>query len=105
MISGLRVCLATAVVFAIGVAGPAYAQSVAAMMFKPGHSFAAEQTAPAPDYTTNAAWAALPGADEAGANTTPATATNAFFVHPTTYLDPASWNAAFDNPGKGVGGG
>src|SRR5204862_7705510 len=40
-----------------------------------------------------------------GASAAQAAATNVFFLHPTTYLNPARWNAAFDDPGKGVGGG
>jgi len=75
---------------------------IATMMLKPHHSFAEEQHAPAPDYTSNAAWAALPGADENGNALQSA---NVFFMHPTTYLSPESWNAPFDNPGRGVGGG
>jgi hypothetical protein len=75
---------------------------IATMMFKPHHGFADEQHAPAPDYAVNAAWAALPGADE-NANATQST--NVFFLHPTTYLSPERWNAPFDNPGRGIGGG
>jgi len=76
---------------------------IATMMFKPHHGFAEEQHAPAPDYASNAAWAVLPGADETSANAAPST--NVFFLHPTTYLSPESWNAAFNNAGRGVGGG
>jgi hypothetical protein len=72
------------------------------MMFKPHHSFADEQHAPAPDYASNAAWAAPPGTDE---NANASQSANVFFIHPTTYLSPDSWNAPFDNPGRGVGGG
>jgi len=84
--------------------GAATAQGlIATMMFKPHHSFADEKHAAAPDYASDSAWAALPGADENGANA--AQPANVFFMHPTTYLSPESWNAAFDNPGRGVGGG
>lgn len=106
MTSRRRVTVGTiaAVAIALAAGNSASAQGlIATMMFKPHHSFAEEQHAPAPDYTSSAAWAALPGADENGANATPSA--NVFFMHPTTYLSPESWNAAFDNPGRGVGGG
>jgi hypothetical protein len=106
MVMGSGRCAAimtASVIIAVSTAGQATAQGlIATMMFKPHHGFAEEQHAAAPDYTSNAAWAALPGADEAG--TGAAQATNVFFLHPTTYLSPESWNAAFDNPGRGVGG-
>ncbi len=76
---------------------------IATMMFKPHHGFAEEQHAAAPDYTSAAAWAAEPGAEETGPNTPPST--NVFFLHPTTYLSPENWNAAYDVPARGVGGG
>jgi hypothetical protein len=76
---------------------------IASMMFKPHHSFADEQHAPPPDYASAAAWAAQPGAEEVGANA--AQSTNVFFMHPTTYLSPESWNAAYDAPARGAGGG
>jgi hypothetical protein len=94
----------------IGVAAAASVSSagaqglIATLMFKPHHSFAEEKTAAAADYTSDAAWAALPNAGEGGASSTPPAQTNVFFVYPTTYFSPQSWNAAFDNPGKGVGG-
>src|SRR5258705_4573754 len=72
------------------------------MIFNPHHCFPGEQNPPAPDYSANGGWAALPGADETAANAPQST--NVFFVHPTTYLSAESWNAAFDNPGRGVGG-
>jgi hypothetical protein len=83
--------------------GPGTAQGlIATMMFKPHHSFTEEQHASAPNYGSTAAWAALPGADE---NANASQSANVFFMHPTTYLSPESWNAAFDAPARGVGGG
>ena len=76
---------------------------IATMMFKPHHGFAEEQHAPPPDYASVAAWAAQPAAEEVGGNATQST--NVFFLHPTTYLSPESWNAAYDAAARGVGGG
>src|SRR5947209_114553 len=100
-----RVTIGTVAAIAIALASghAALAQGlIATMMFKPHHGFAEEQHAPAPDYASNAAWAALPGADDDANSSRSA---NVFFLHPTTYLSPESWNAPFDNPGRGVGGG
>jgi len=101
----LRLPIFAAVVTAAAtMGGIAAAQGlITTMMFKPHHSFADEKPAPAPDYASDAAWAMLPGTEESGTNAQ--TSTSVFFLHPTTYLSPESWNAAFDNPGKGVGGG
>ena len=102
----LAIVTVAALAIAVGAARPALAQGlIATMMFKPHHGFAEEQHAAAPDYAANAAWAALPGADEAGVNAGAAQSTNVFFLHPTTYLSPETWNASFDNAGRGVGGG
>ena len=103
MTPGRRVTIVTVAAAILAANGLATAQGlIATMMFKPHHSFAEEQHAPAPDYASNAAWAALPGADE---NANGSQSANVFFLHPTTYLSPESWNAPFDNPGRGVGGG
>jgi DUF3089 family protein len=106
MAIGRCAALATASVIIASLASgkAATAQGlIATMMFKPHHGFAEEQHAPAPDYASAAAWAAQPGAEETGANA--AQSTNVFFLHPTTYLSPESWNATFDAPARGVGGG
>ena len=76
---------------------------VAWMMFKPGHSFSKERLPPAPDYASDKAWAALPGAEEAPASRAERNV-DVFFLHPTTFLSPAGWNAAFDDPGKSPAG-
>jgi len=87
---------------ALLVAVPSLARSqglVAWMMFKPGHAFSKERAPPAPDYVTDQAWAALPGAEESPASP-PERLVDVFFLHPTTFLSPAGWNAAFDDPGR-----
>lgn len=77
-----------------------------AFYLDPGKPFEAAPPPPAPDYETAQAWAALPGrrdtADLAPAGVAPpADETGApvdvFFIHPTTYLSPESWNAPIDN--------
>jgi DUF3089 family protein len=105
MAIGRCAAIVTASVIITGLAaGELDAQGlIATMMFKPHHSFAEEQHAPAPDYAAAAAWAARPGAEEVGGSA--AQSTNVFFLHPTTYLSPESWNAAYDAVARGVGGG
>lgn len=80
--------------------------AIAALMFKPGHAFSLDRVPPAPDYTASAAWALLPDFAQQGTLQTdrPKLPVNAFFLHPTTFLNPAGWNAAFDDPGNGAGG-
>lgn len=73
--------------------------AIAALMFKPDHPFSPERSPHAPDYKSDTAWAALPGAGTGGKP-----AVNVFFVHPTTFLNRAGWNAAFHDPGNGAGG-
>ena len=108
-----RWCICALVAFLVSVslaaAPTACAQgALAALMFKPGHPFSRDRAPPAPDYTSNSAWAALPEMNEPGGLQSPASATAAavsvFFLHPTTFLNPAGWNAAFSDPGNGVGG-
>ena len=102
--AGLAVTAMVAVAASLA-SRPGSAQGLAArLMFKPGHSFAEEKPAPAPDYTSDAAWAALPGTENP-AGGAEAAGVNVFFLYPTTYLSKESWNAPFDNPGRGVGGG
>ncbi len=69
----------------------------------PDHNFADHPSPLAPDYSSNAAWAALPAtqdpADERPAQVpaTPAGDTPVFFIHPTSYLNKASWNQPLDD--------
>jgi hypothetical protein len=77
-------------------------------LFAPLHGFDPGLAPPAPDYSTDAAWVALPERpglaalvppDSAAADAGPAAAVDVFFVAPTTYLDRAGWNARFDEAG------
>ncbi len=71
-------------------------------LLKPHHDFAAYNSATGPDYAQDSLWAALPtrrdSADavprKSGLKDAQATApADVFFVHPTTYFLPKSWNA------------
>ncbi len=79
-----------------------------AALFKPWHSFDAATLSPAPDYTHDDAWAALPDRRDnadvvppgSGATDNQAAAqVDVFFIHPTTYLSKGGWNAAYDEGG------
>jgi len=72
-------------------------------LLKPRHDFATYLPAPAPDYARESSWAALPtrhdSADavpkNSGLHDEQATAAaDVFFIHPTTFFLPKSWNAA-----------
>ena len=68
--------------------------------FKPSTAFAETVAPTAPDYSKTEHWAALPGRDDT-ADFTPEgfsdgqadADVDVFFVHPTTYLNSAGWNA------------
>lgn len=94
-------CLALALPSAASAQG-----AVAALMFKPNHAFSADRSPGAPDYKSRAAWAAFP--DDTRIETPqadgPKPQVDVFFLHPTTFLNPAGWNAAFSDPGNGAGG-
>jgi hypothetical protein len=71
---------------------------------KPDAAFDAAAAPPAPDYSLDTSWAALPGVEDPS-DVTPAGVTttteaerevDAFFIHPTTYYGP-TWNAALDD--------
>jgi pimeloyl-ACP methyl ester carboxylesterase len=79
-----------------------------AVFLKPWHAASAETMPPAPDYTKDEAWAALPdhldNADvvPAGSGLTDnqaAAKVDVFFIHPTTYYSKDGWNARYDEPG------
>lgn len=88
------------------VAGAAYHyRDVLALMrtfraLQPQHAFDQEAPPPAPDYSLPENWAALPDrADDADVvvdasvgDRQATAAVDVFFVHPTTYYDPAHWN-------------
>ncbi len=73
----------------------------------PTISFAESPKPPAPDYSSANAWAVWPG-KSSSANIIPKgisgtingnPAVDVFFIHPTTYLSNATWNAKFDEGG------
>ena len=97
------------VMMCVALALPSVARAqgaVAELMFKPNHAFSADRSPAAPDYAASAAWAALPDAasTETPQADSPKRQVNVFFLHPTTYLNKAGWNAGFDDPGNGAGG-
>jgi len=70
---------------------------------KPATAFSETPAPAAPDYKNPQHWAALPGRDDAadftpeGVSDGQASAdVDVFFVHPTTYLSSAGWNAPLD---------
>ncbi len=68
-----------------------------ASQISPAHDFEESLAPPAPDYTQDEWWAALPDSDDA-ADQLPAGVTRApldvavFFVHPTSYFGQENWN-------------
>ncbi len=79
---------------------------VGGQLIKPGHTFAQQAPAAAPDYTQDVFWAALPGreddADYVLAGATPdrqqQAAVDVFFIHPTTYFSNDAWNQPLPHP-------
>lgn len=81
------------------------------VLFAPNISFRADNVPTAPDYATEAAWAALPsmsdGADQvppdvgAADNQAQATA-DVFYIHPTTYFSKDGWNAPIAMQGEAL---
>jgi hypothetical protein len=76
------------------------------MRIKPDHAYADSALPAPPDYANETSWAALPGRADNADFTPPGTqdgqagaAVDVFFVHPTTYINPASWNAPLDDAG------
>ena len=73
----------------------------------PAKPFAAMAKPPAPDYQNRAAWLVWPGRESKadaipqGIDGAPAQnpQVDVFFIHPTTYLTNAAWNAPFDEGG------
>ncbi len=93
-----------AVIF-VFFAGAAFPQ--AADFGVPAVSFAASPAPSAPDYATASSWVVWPGRSSS-ANIIPQgilgsipqnPAVDVFFIHPTTYLSNATWNARFDEGG------
>ena len=93
----------------IGV-GFAYGQQLGmlgAMLFAhhPSQAFSVERAPPAPDYSSRAAWGALPDMDDATDVTPPdvamadpkAAPADVFFIHPTTFFSNDQWNQPLDD--------
>lgn len=96
------------------IGGYLYRDQIAMMMafgkMKPSHAFADAPPPAAPDYSNPESWAALPDRTDP-ADLTPtadvadrqATAeVDVFFIHPTTYYRPASWNQPLDEADTNV---
>ncbi len=94
--------------FLLGIAGLYIfwdeAQMTALRLMVPDHSYAADKTPPAPDYRLKESWAARPGHDPysdrapVGVPLQERLPVDVFFIHPTSYLGHAYWNAAIDDP-------
>ncbi|MCF4167231.1 DUF3089 domain-containing protein [Zavarzinia compransoris] len=106
-----RIILAVvAVVAVLGYGAYHFRFALLSFMVTPSGRFDAAHVPPAPDYDDPDAWLALPDrADSAdlvpkgavpGDNQDHAPV-DAFYVHPTTYVDAAGWNAPFDDPDAG----
>lgn len=79
---------------------------------RPKFSFGDKAPVAAPDYSSQSAWAALPGikddADKYPPNTAypeaqSAAAADVFFIHPTTSVSSAYWNVPIDDPAAADG--
>ncbi|NVJ69855.1 MAG: DUF3089 domain-containing protein [Alphaproteobacteria bacterium] len=92
-----------AIVVLILIGGIIYTSNQMTMLriaFVPSHEIASEEPAPAPDYTSDDAWAALPGKTstallqpEGVLKPAMVPEVDVFYVHPTTYLSKERWNA------------
>lgn len=74
------------------------------LAISPKQDFAEMPSPEAPDYARDDAWGALPSLDDPTDATPPGlesgqdeTAVDVFFLQPTTYLSPASWNQPLDH--------
>ncbi len=91
------------IIILILISGILYTSNQMAMLrfaFTPGHEIASEDFGAGPDYADPASWAARPGkasnatmAPEGEMRTMQVPEVDVFYVHPTTYLDKAKWNA------------
>ena len=79
------------------------------VLMKPWSGFDVAAAPPAPDYSSDDAWAALPGrkdnadvvpADSDATDNQASATVDVFFIHPTTYYKKAGWNARFDEAGS-----
>ncbi len=99
--------IALAVVVALGFAAYRYRFDLLAFMITPSAAFDSAKVPPAPDYADGATWLALPArtdaADEVPAHAVPGdnqgrAPADVFYIHPTTYVDAAGWNAPWGDP-------
>ncbi len=91
------------IIILILISGILYTSNQMAMLrfaFTPGHEIASEEFGASPDYADPASWAARPGkasnatrTPEGEMRTMQVPEVDVFYVHPTTYLDKASWNS------------
>lgn len=77
--------------------------TVLRLAFTPSHEITTEEATPAPDYSVDTAWAALPGKTsgalmlpEGYMKTAQVPEVDVFFIHPTTYLAKDRWNAPYN---------
>ena len=102
---GIRIAL---VLLALLVLGFVFRGKIVTALTKsymaPKQDFASYAPPPAPDYSTDSGWAALPqtqdGADITHPGLTAPSGTTdvaVFFVHPTTYLSKEGWNSPIDD--------
>jgi hypothetical protein len=82
----------------------AFREPIMRWALNPGAPFEEFTPPPAPDYAQSAAWAALPFKDDFADFTPDGRPVDAdrpadvFFIHPTTFLSRAGWNAPIDDP-------
>ena len=93
-----------------GIVYRPHAQPLGGLMSTPPQPFSLATAPPAPNYANPDAWAAWPGRPSKADATPPGVeirrdpAADVFFIHPTTYLANAKWNAAYDEPGRALEG-
>jgi hypothetical protein len=100
-------------IFVLVITGFIYRDLLMLMVFqtvmKPATTFVETTPPVAPDYFNGDHWAALPGRED-GADFTPEdfsdgqaeASVDVFFVHPTTYLNSAGWNAPMGDESSGA---
>ncbi len=104
VIKGIGIALTVVLVLLVGLYWSGYGGQIAMFLFVaangPDGTFEPEQAAPAPDYSDEVNWAALPSkADpsdlvpEGVATPAGAMPADTFFIHPTGYLSPGSWTS------------